>query len=72
LLKQGVTRALPKIAIYIIVDECAPSDKRRQKATNFPCPKATNCGKFVAAFCRILPLGFERRFFVTDTLGDGV
>jgi hypothetical protein len=34
--------------------------------------EATNCGKFVAAFCRLLPLGFGQRFFVTNSLGDGV
>jgi len=32
----------------------------------------TNCDKFVAAFCRFLPLGFEPRFFRTISLGDGV
>ncbi len=45
--------------------EAAKGDKRRQV-------KATNCGKFVAAFCRFLPLGFEPRSFRTISLGDGV
>ena len=47
----------------------------RLKAANddkFSPAIAANSGKFIAAFCRILPLGFERRFFVTDLLGDGV
>jgi hypothetical protein len=35
------------------------SDKRRQV-------EATNCDKFVAAFCRFLPLGFEPHFFPND------
>jgi hypothetical protein len=34
--------------------------------------EATNCDKFVAAFCRILLLGFEPHFFQTVSLGDGV
>lgn len=45
--------------------EAAKGDKRRQV-------KATNCGKFIAAFCRFLSLGFEPRFFQTISLGDGV
>jgi len=34
--------------------------------------KATNCDKFIAAFCRFLSLGFEPRFFRTISLGGGV
>jgi hypothetical protein len=34
--------------------------------------EVTNCGKFVAVFCRFLPPGFRRQFFVTNSLGDGV
>jgi hypothetical protein len=34
--------------------------------------EATNCDKFVAAFCRILLLGFEPRFFLPNLVGDGV
>jgi hypothetical protein len=60
-----VRRALSKIAIYTVVAEHAPSGKRQQV-------EATNCGKFVAAFCRLLPLGSGQRFFVTNSLGDGV
>ena len=45
--------------------EAAKGDKRRQV-------KATNCDKFIAAFCRFLSLGFEPRFFQTISLGDGV
>jgi hypothetical protein len=34
--------------------------------------EATNCDKFVAAFCRNLSLGFEPRFFLPKSVGDGV
>jgi len=34
--------------------------------------EATNCDKFIAAFCRFLSLGFEPCFFQTISLGDGV
>jgi len=34
--------------------------------------EAINCDKFIAAFCRFLPLGFEPHFFRTISLGDGV
>jgi len=47
----------------------------RQKAAkgdNWRQVKATNCDKFIAAFCRFLSLGFEPRFFRTISLGDGV
>jgi hypothetical protein len=45
--------------------EAAKGDKRRQV-------EATNCDKFIAAFCRFLSLGFEPPFFRTISLGDGV
>ena len=48
------------------------SGKRRQLAANCQRQKASYCDKFIAAFCRLLPLGFESRFFPTISLGDGV
>jgi hypothetical protein len=42
------------------------------KCGKFSFPKATNCDKFVAAFCRFLPLVFEPRFFLPNLVGDGV
>jgi hypothetical protein len=46
--------------------------KRRQLAANCQRQKASYCDKFVAAFCRFLPLSFEPHFFRTISLGDGV
>jgi len=46
--------------------------KRRQLAANCQLQKAAYCDKFVAAFCRFLPLGFKPYFFRTISLGDGV
>jgi len=45
--------------------ETAKDDQRRQVET-------TNCDKFIAVFCRFLPLGFEHHFPSTISLGDGV
>ncbi len=47
-------------------------DLEAAKGDNWRQVKATNCGKFIAAFCRFLSLGFEPRFFQTISLGDGV
>jgi hypothetical protein len=50
-------------------------DKFRQKAAKggkFSQCKVTSCGKFVVAFCRFLPRGFKLRFFLPDSVGDGV
>jgi hypothetical protein len=44
---------------------CVASGKKRQV-------EATNCDKFIAAFCRFLSLGFEPHFSRTISLGDGV
>jgi hypothetical protein len=45
---------------------------RRQMAATGQRQKASYCGKFVAAFCRFLPLRFCPVFFTTISLGDGV
>jgi hypothetical protein len=45
---------------------------RAAKGDNWRQVKATNCDKFIAAFCRFLSLGFEPPFFRTISLGDGV
>jgi len=52
--------------------EATKGDKRRQLAANCQRQKASYCDKFIAAFCRFLPLGFEQHFFQTISLGDGV
>jgi len=44
----------------------------RQKAANGQRQKASYCGKFVAAFCRFLPLRFCPVLSTTISLGDGV
>jgi hypothetical protein len=42
------------------------------KSGKFPRAIAAKSGNFIAAFCHVLPPGFGRHFFPTDTLGDGV
>jgi hypothetical protein len=45
---------------------CVTADGKRRQV------KATNCDKFIVAFCRFLSLGFESLFSRTISLGDGV
>ena len=52
--------------------ECGTWILEAAKGDNWRQVKATNCDKFIAAFCRFLPLGFEPLFFQTISLGDGV
>jgi hypothetical protein len=52
--------------------ECGTWILEAAKGDNWRQVKATNCDKFIAAFCRFLSLGFEPRFFQTISLGDGV
>jgi hypothetical protein len=52
--------------------ECGTWILEVAKGDNWRQVKATNCDKFIAAFCRFLSLGFEPHFFQTISLGDGV
>jgi hypothetical protein len=50
-------------------------NRRCHKATHggkFSDAIATNCGKLIAAGCHYLLPGYGPRFFLTNSLGDGV